>query len=94
MFGYLLRHHAKERDVRAVQRKSEEQLEPEDSSASNITLPIWENTLQFHVASNAGNSAIAHLMSVSNKDGSPEVRRICRRWLEFNPSPEKTDKTQ
>ena len=75
---------------RAKKRKAEEQLEP----AVNTTKSgVWENTLQFHVASNAGNSAIAHLLSVSNKDGSPEVRRICRRWLELNPSPDQKDKT-
>ena len=89
MLDYI-RHHGKKKSIR-IRRKAEEQLEPEDSGASKTKiLPVWENTLQFHVASNASNSAIAHLLSVKNTGGSPEARRICRRWLEFNPSPDKT----
>jgi len=85
MHGYTKRHENKRK------RKSKEQ-QIEDSTPSNTTKSrVWENTLKFHVASNAGNSAIAHLLSVSNKDGSPESRRICRRWLEFNPSPVKDE---
>ena len=64
--------------------------QPSQQPIEEIAQQIALQSTQWTAAAE-GNSAIASLVQVKNKDGSPESRRIRRRWLELNPSPSKDE---
>ena len=87
--GYMQTHAFHTRKRRA--ERAEHQVlidEQPELAASKIEPYVSENSLSMKVKSNAGNNAVTMMVAVQNKDGSPEMKRICRQYLSLHQSPE------